>query len=172
MKVSLIAALAENRTIGRDNRIPWHLPLDLRWFQRWTLGHTVILGRRTFESIGSRPLPGRRTIVVSRREGYAPEGAEAAPSVEEALGLAEGDGEVFVAGGQEIYRAALPRASRLYLTRIHQEFPGDAFFPPFDESEFEVVEREEHPADAANPLPFTFLIYERRRGGSGPGAGA
>ncbi len=172
MTVSLIAAVAENGTIGKDNAIPWRLPLDLRWFQRRTMGHTIILGRRTLESIGGRPLPGRRTIAVSRREGLAPEGVEVVRSVAAALALAQergGNGEVFVAGGQEIYREALPRADRIYLTRIHRAFDGDAFFPPFDESEFEVVEREDHPQDETNPLPFTFLIYQRKRRGEGGG---
>jgi len=165
MRVSLIAAVAENGTIGRDNQVPWRLPLDLQWFKRWTLGHTVILGRRTLESIGGRPLPGRKNIVISRQDDFAPPDVQVARSIEEALARASDDGEVFVVGGQEIYRAALPYAWRLYLTRVHEEVPGDTFFPPFDEADFEIVEREDHPIDARHDIPFTFLIYERKGGG-------
>jgi dihydrofolate reductase len=168
MKLSLIAAVAENGTIGRDNQVPWRLPLDLQWFKRQTWGHTVILGRRTLESVDSRPLPGRRNIVVSRSLREAPEGVTVVPSFEAALEAAKSDGEVFVVGGQEIYRAALPHAFRLYITRVHAQVQGDTVFPPFDESDYYLIEREDHPADERHELPFTFLIYERKgEGGKG-----
>jgi dihydrofolate reductase len=166
MTLSLIAAVARNGTIGRDNQVPWRLPVDMQWFKRWTWGHTVLLGRRTFESIGGKPLPGRTNIVVTGREDFAPPGVTVARSVEEALAVAareDPDGEVFVVGGQEMYRATLPLADRIYLTRVHADVPGDTLFPPFDESEFEVVMGEDHPADAGTPLAFTFLIYQRKR---------
>ncbi|MEA2694283.1 MAG: dihydrofolate reductase, partial [Acidobacteriota bacterium] len=119
--------MAANRVIGDGNRLPWRLPEDLARFKRLTMGGTLILGRKTYESIG-RPLPGRKTVVVSRQPGYAPEGVLVARSIEEALERA-GEGNVWIAGGAEIYRQALDKAERLYLTRIEAEVPGDAFFP-------------------------------------------
>ena len=162
MKVSLIAALARNRVIGRDNGLPWHLPADLRRFQRLTRGHTMLMGRRTFESIGARPLPGRPLIVVSRRPG--PEGVTMARSVQEGIDLARaaGETELFVAGGTEIYRAALPVADRLHLTRIEEDIPGDAYFPEFDETAWRLVEREDHEPDGEHPYPFSFQVWDRR----------
>ena len=160
MKVSLIAAMAKNRTIGLDNALPWHLPADQRYFKAKTMGHSLVMGRRTFESIGERPLPGRKTIVVSRRRDYAPPGVEVAHSLDEALARAEGE-EVFVAGGEEIFREALPRAHRLYLTRIERDFPGDTFFPEFDESAWRLLDRERHEATAEIPFAYSFEIWEK-----------
>ncbi|HEX9941109.1 MAG TPA: dihydrofolate reductase [Thermoanaerobaculia bacterium] len=161
MRVSLIAAIASNRAIGIGNALPWRLPADQRYFKAKTMGHTLIMGRRTFESIGQRALPGRRTIVVSRRQDYAPPGVEVAQSLDEALARASGD-EVFVAGGEGIFREALSRADRLYLTRIERDFPGDTFFPAFDESVWQLVERERHEATAETPFAYSFEIWERR----------
>jgi dihydrofolate reductase len=161
MKVSLIAAMAENRAIGLENRLPWHLPADLRRFKALTLGHTLVMGRRTWESIG-RPLPGRSTIVLSRRADLAlPDGVLQASSLDEALRLAPGDDEVFVAGGEEVFRQALPRADRIYLTRIHRDFLGDTFFPEMDDGAWDLVERERHESGEAAPFAFSFLTYER-----------
>jgi len=160
MKVSLIAAMAKNRAIGVDNDLPWRLPADQRYFKAKTMGHTLIMGRRTFESIGERPLPGRKTIVVSRRQDYAPPGVEVVRSLDEALARAEGE-EVFVAGGEEIFREALPRAHRLYLTRIERDFPGDTFFPEFDESAWRLLDRERHEATAEIPFAYSFEIWEK-----------
>ena len=160
MKVSLIAAMAKNRTIGLDNALPWHLPADQRYFKAKTMGHSLVMGRRTFESIGERPLPGRKTIVVSRRRDYAPPGVEVARSLDEALARAEGE-EVFVAGGEEIFREALPRAHRLYLTRIERDFPGDTFFPEFDESAWRLLDRERHEATTEIPFAYSFEIWEK-----------
>jgi dihydrofolate reductase len=162
MRLSLIAAVAQNGTLGRDGRVPWHLPVDLRWFKRWTVGHPVLMGRKTFDSVG-KPLPARRNVVITRREGFAPPGVEVARSVEEALQRVSGCDEIFVVGGAEIYRETLLRADRLILTHIHRDFPGDAFFPPFDATEWRIVSREEHPESESNPLPFTFVVYERAR---------
>lgn len=163
MRVSLIAAVARNRVIGLGNRLPWHLPADLRRFQRLTRGHTMLVGRRTFESIGSRPLPGRPLIVVSRREAYAPAGVRMARSVQEGLDLAReaGEAELFVAGGTEIYRESLPVADRLHLTRIEEDVPGDAYFPEFDETEWRLVEREDHEPDREHPYAFSFQVWDR-----------
>jgi dihydrofolate reductase len=160
MRVSLIAAMAKNRAIGIANGLPWRLPADQRYFKAKTMGHTLIMGRRTFESIGQRPLPGRKTIVVSRRPDYAPVGVEVARSLEEALAKAEGE-EVFVAGGQGIFREALARAHRLYLTRIEQDFPGDTFFPEYDETAWHLVGRERHEATAEIPFAYSFEVWER-----------
>ena len=163
MRISLIAAVARNRVIGRDNDVPWKLPADLRRFQRLTMGHAMLMGRRTFESIGSRPLPGRPLIVVSRREDYLPAGVRVARSVQEGVGLAReaGETELFVAGGTEIYREALPIADRLHLTRIEEDVPGDAYFPEYDETQWRLVEREAHEPGDGIPFAWAFEVWDR-----------
>ena len=163
MRLSLIAAMAADGVIGRDNSLPWHLPPDLRRFKQLTMGHVLLMGRRTFESIG-QPLPGRKTIVLSRQVGWAPPDVKVAPSLKEALELAEresgGAGEIFVVGGAEIYRQTLKAADRLYLTRIEAEIPGDAWFPSFDTQAWGLVEEERHlPGDEA-PFPYRFETWE------------
>ncbi|RMH23020.1 MAG: nucleoside triphosphate pyrophosphohydrolase [Acidobacteria bacterium] len=162
--ISLLAAMSENRVIGRDGRLPWHLPADLKRVKRLTVGHTVIMGRRTFESIG-RPLPRRRSIVLSRDRRYRPAGVEVAASLEEALALAGGEEEVFVFGGAELFRLALPRARRIYLTLVHAEVEGDVHFPPWDESDWRLVEDRRYDADERHPHPYSFRLYERRSPG-------
>ena len=163
MRVSIIAAVAKNGTIGVDNRLPWRLPADLRHFKALTMGHHLIMGRKTFESVGT--LPGRTTIVVSRR-GLAecPAGVRVAPSLPEALDLARraGETEAFVAGGAEIYRAALDYADRMYLTRIERSFSGDAKFPDFDAEEWSEDEKRTVEPDEKNPHRFSFVVLERR----------
>lgn len=164
MRVTLIAAVARGRVLGLEGKIPWRLPADLRRFKERTMGHHLALGRRTWESIG-RALPGRTMVVVTRRPDYpVPEGVHVAGSLEAALKRAEGAGEteVFVAGGGEIYRQALPRADRLDLTEVDLEVEGDTFFPEIDEGEWREVSREEHPADDRNPHPYRFRVLERR----------
>jgi len=161
MRTSLIAAMARNRVIGRDNRVPWRLPADLRRFKQLTMGHILIVGRKTFDSIGCRPLPGRRMVVVTRQEGYAPEGVLVARSIEEALALGRGDDEVFVAGGAEIYRQSLPVADRLQLTLIEEDFPGDVYFPEFDPADWRLVEREDHGPTDDVPFSWSFLVFDR-----------
>jgi dihydrofolate reductase len=158
--VSLIAAVAENGTIGRAGGLPWHLPDDLRWFKQLTMGHAVVIGRRTYESVG-RPLPGRRWIVLSRDPGFRPFGAETAPDLGAALTRA-GAGEIFVAGGAAVYRVALPLADRLYLTVVHTDVAGDTRFPPVDFDDWTLVEERSHPADERHAHAFTFRTYERR----------
>ncbi len=160
MKVSLIAAMSENRVIGRGNRVPWHLPDDLKRFKRRTLGHHLIMGRKTFDSIG-KPLPQRTSIVITRRGDYRPDGVLVAHSIDEALHLAEGDDEVFVAGGEEIYRLALDRADRIYLTIGHALIEGDASFPPFDPGAWTLIEDERHEADDRHDYAFSIRTYER-----------
>ncbi len=166
MRLSIIAAVASNGVIGRKGGLPWRLPEDLRRFKRLTMGHFLVVGRKTFESIG-RPLPGRRIVVLSRRAAWHPPGVIVVHTLDEALRhvASAGEGEeVFIGGGAEVYAETLPIAERLYLTRIEREIPGDTFFPEFDEAAWSLVRRERHPkAD----LPHTFLVYERRDHGSG-----
>jgi dihydrofolate reductase len=162
MRVALIAAVAQNGVIGVDNRLPWRLPPDLRRFKQLTLGHTLVMGRKTFESIG-RALPGRTTIVVSRSGFRVPEGVHAATSIDDALAQAAmaGETETFVAGGAEIYRAALARADRLYLTHVLADFAGDTHFPALDLGAFHVSSREPHAASDEAPFAYEFVVYDR-----------
>lgn len=161
MKVSLILAMADNRVIGRDGGLPWHLPADLARFKELTVGHTIVMGRKTFESIG-RPLPRRRSVVLSRDPGYRAEGAEVAGSLEEALELAAEDGEVFVIGGAAVLAEALALAERLYLTRVHADVEGDVVCPPLDDGSWRIVQEERHAADQRHAYPFTFQVYDRQ----------
>jgi len=158
--LSLLVAMSENRVIGKDGALPWHLSADLKRFKRLTMGHTLVMGRRTHESIG-QPLPGRRTIVLTRQTVYSPEGVETASNLATALELAAEDSEVFVVGGAEVYADALPEADRIYLTRIHAQFEGDTSFPPLDKSVWRLVESERHPADDGFPHDYSFEIWER-----------
>lgn len=160
MTVSLVAAVAENGVIGRAGGLPWHLPDDLRWFKQLTMGHVVVIGRRTYESVG-RPLPGRRWIVLSRDPGFRPTGAETAPDLGAALGRA-GAGETFVAGGATVYQAALPLADRIYLTVVHADVAGDTRFPPVNLDDWTLVNERSHSADERHAHAFTFRTYERR----------
>jgi len=162
MRVSIIAAVAENGVIGREGRLPWHLPDDLRRFKQLTMGHTLVMGRKTWDSIG-RPLPGRRMVVLTRQTDFRPDGVEVASSLDDALAIARaaGDDEAFLIGGAEIYRLAWPRAERLYLTRVHANVPGDAHFPDVDWSQWERVDSQDHSSDANHEFAFTFETYRR-----------
>jgi dihydrofolate reductase len=160
-RISIIAAVARNRAIGRANRMPWRLPEDLKRFRRLTLGHAVVMGRRTFDSIG-KPLPGRDNIVVTRSRDWSHPGCRAADSIEAALGSTPTSQEAFVIGGAEIYRLALPRAARLYLTEIERDFDGDAFFPEFDRSRWREVSRESRVLDGPEGFAYHFVVYEPR----------
>jgi dihydrofolate reductase len=161
--ISIIAAMDRRRGIGVDNKLPWRLSADLKRFRELTMGHHVIVGRKTFESIG-RPLPGRRMIVVTRDRNYKAEGCDLAHSVEDATRMARerGESEVFICGGAEIYAQSIEVADRMYLTFVDAEVEADTFFPQFDESEW--VERESfyQPADEMNQYPFTFRELVRR----------
>ncbi len=165
MRIALVAALARNGIIGKGNALPWHLPADLRHFRRLTLGKPVLMGRRTYESIG-HPLPERINIVVSRTPNYRAPGSIVVSSLEDGIeaGIAmAGDcEELMVIGGAALYRAALPLAERLYLTRIEAEVEGDVRFVDYEEAEWEEVAREEHPADARNPFPYRFVTLQRK----------
>ena len=156
--VYLVAAVAENGVIGANGKLPWHLPEDLQHFKRLTVGHPVIMGRKTWESIG-RPLPNRNNIVVSRRHDFRAAGASVASSLEDALALCPGSGLVFVIGGNELFRAAFPYAAGLVLTRIHRSYEGDTCFPEMEPADWKEMRREEHVA--ANGIRFDFVWYER-----------
>ena len=163
MKISMIAAMAHDRVIGKDNQMPWHLPADLAHFKRVTLGKPVLMGRKTFESIG-RPLPGRRNLVISRNPDYQAEGIEVVGSVEAALALLAGSSveELMVIGGGHLYAEMLPSADCLYLTQIDLAVEGDTRFPAFDDGQWQRVDCESHPADEKNPHLYSFETWQRR----------
>jgi len=163
-RVSLIAAVARNKVIGRDNRIPWRLPEDLKHFRKLTMGHAVIMGRKTFESIvafSGKPLPGRDNIVITRSRDWSVNGCRIAHSLDEALVAVQRGQEAFVIGGAEIYALALPLASRLYMTEIGRDFTGDAFFPEFDRSRWQEIAREKHEPGGEEGFGYAFVEYAR-----------
>jgi len=153
--ISLIAAMARNRVIGRNNKMPWHLPADLRWFRETTMGNPLIMGRKTFESIG-HALPGRKNIVVTRQQGFAPAGCVVAHGLRPAIELCTGADEVFICGGEAVFREAMALADRIYLTIIDKEFDGDAFFPEVPD---DFVETERRSYD--DVLHYDVVRYER-----------
>lgn len=155
--------MSENRVIGRGGGLPWHLPDEMKHFMRLTTGHTVVMGRKTFESINCKPLPNRRNIIVTRNTDYpAAPGIETAPSVAAAIDLASQPAtEIFICGGEHVYQEALPLADRLYLTLVHAEFDGDAHFPEFDESEWTLTDQVHHDTDDKHAHAFTFRCFER-----------
>jgi dihydrofolate reductase len=163
MRVSIIVAVAENGVIGRGGKLPWRLSDDLRRFKKLTMGHTVIMGRRTWESIG-RPLPGRQMVVVSRQPDYEATGCQVVPNLDEALEIAQqaGDDEAFVIGGAEVYRLALPRADRLYVTRVHANVEGDTRFHEFNLAQWKLLELNRVDADERNEFAFSMEVYQRR----------
>jgi dihydrofolate reductase len=172
MRVTFLVAAADNGVIGRANRLPWHLPADMRYFARTTRGATLLMGRKTYDSLGAtaerpNPLPGRRLIVVSRAPEALPHGEEvtAVGGVRDGIGRAEemGCDELFVVGGAQVFAEAWPLADRLRLTRVHAEPEGDTQFPEPDPAEWAVVEADRHPADADNPHAATFWVLDRRR---------
>lgn len=160
MRISIIAAMAENRVIGRDNALPWHLPEDLKHFRNLTMGHHILMGRKTFESIG-KPLPGRISVVISRNPGFHHPGILRASSIEEAISLCKGDDEIFLIGGAELYRQAIEVADRMYLTEIRVCFEGDASFPEFSPASWREIFRESHSSE--NGLQFDFAVYDKNR---------
>ncbi|HKQ73353.1 MAG TPA: dihydrofolate reductase [Blastocatellia bacterium] len=165
MIVSIIAAMDKKRGIGIDNRLPWRLSADLRRFKELTMGHHIIVGRKTFESIG-RPLPGRKMIIVTRDSSYKAEGCDVAHSVEAAIRLSRerGESEVFICGGAEIYAQSIEITDRMYLTFVDAEVTADTFFPEFDEREWSERESFNQPADEKNQYTFTFKALARRSG--------
>ncbi|MBI2312538.1 MAG: dihydrofolate reductase [Betaproteobacteria bacterium] len=161
-RISIIVAVARNGVIGRDNKLPWHLPADLKYFKALTLGHHLVMGRKTFESIG-KALPGRTSVVVTRQPGYRAPGVIVAGSVEQALAACAADTEVFVIGGAELFAQILERANRLYFTEIQRDFVGDVLLPEFDRSQWREVSRERHRVDGPGGLEYHFVVYERAR---------
>jgi dihydrofolate reductase len=162
VRISIVAAIARGRVIGRDNAIPWRIPEDARRFRAITMGHPVVMGRRTWDSLPARyrPLPGRRNVVLSRDPDWRASGAERAGSLDEALRLVDGAARVFVIGGADVYSAALPVADDLLLTEIDADVDGDTVFPPFDVAQYEETSRERLVSDAGVPL--SFVTYSRR----------
>ena len=167
MNLAIIVAQAKNRVIGINNKLPWHLPEDLRYFKQVTMGKPIIMGRNTYESIG-RPLPGRTNIVITRQNHYAPEGVRVVNSLDEAVELAEsialinGIDEAMVIGGAQIYEQALASAHRLYLTEVDAEIEGDAWFPEFERQEWSEVGREDFSAEGPNPYNYSFIVLDRK----------
>jgi len=163
----MIAAVAENGVVGRNNQLPWYLPEDLKYFKRITMGKPIMMGRKTFASIG-KPLPGRTNIVVSGQAGLSVPGVRVVPDVKSGVALAsaiaeiDGCEELMIIGGAQIYALCLPLAQRLYLTEVHAAVEGDAYFPAWDRSHWLECSREHHSAAGANPLDYSFVVYERR----------
>ena len=158
--ISIVVAISENNAIGKNNQLLWHLPADLKHFKEITSEHTIIMGRKTYDSIG-RPLPNRRNIVITRKVGLVIPNVEVVNSLQEAILLCEAENEVFIIGGAEIYKQALTLANRIYLTIVHQNYQADAFFPELKESEWKEVAKEHHQADEKNNLAYTFSTLER-----------
>jgi dihydrofolate reductase len=160
MTVSIIVAIGENHAIGKNNQLLWHMPNDLKHFKDITSGRTIIMGRKTFDSVG-KPLPRRRNIVVTRQDITIP-GCEVVKSIEDGLTLCKDEDEVFIGGGAEIYKLAMHLTDRIYLTVIHKRFDADTFFPEIDKSEWKEVKREDFEPDEKNPLPYSFITLERQ----------
>ena len=162
MIISMIVAVAENNVIGKDNGMLWHIPADLKYFKAVTMGHHIIMGRKTHEAMG-RVLPGRTNVIISRQENYEVEDAIVVHSLEEALKVAEqnGETEAMILGGGTIYEQAISMANRIYLTRIYASFEGDTFFPELDENVWIETKQDRHEADEKNPIAYDFLEYER-----------
>jgi len=161
MKISLIAAMADNRVIGIENRLPWNLPGDMQWFRRHTMGKPIVMGRKTFESIG-KALPGRTNIVVTRDASFFAADCVVVNSIEGAIEAAGDADEMMVIGGASFYEQTLPQADRLYLTLVHADIEGDAWFPVVEFSQWHMVSEEKHLADESNPYDYSFLVLERK----------
>ena len=157
--VSIIVAVAQNGTIGDKNSLLWHISEDMRFFKRTTSGHPVIMGRKTYDSLG-RPLPNRTNVVISRTAEHI-EGCQIARSLEEAIALFPAEEEIFIIGGAQIYALALEVADHIYLTRVEHDYEGDTSFPKWDESKWQLVDREAYPCGEKYPYPFAFERYER-----------
>lgn len=160
--ISLIFAMGRNREFGLNNRLPWHLPADLQYFKKTTMGHPVLMGRKTFESIG-KPLPGRTNLVLTRDKAFRADGVQVIHSLEDVIGVWGEDKELFVIGGIEVFKAALPYADRMYMTWIDGDFEADTFFPAVREEDWRLLSSEPGVVDEKNHYPHEFRIYERVR---------
>jgi len=161
MTKTIVVAISENNAIGKDNQLLWYLPADLKHFKNITTGHTVIMGRKTFDSVG-RPLPNRRNIIITRHVMHI-EGCELVSSIDAALALCADEEEVFIVGGAEIYRQSIDLTDRIYLTIVHQKFDADTFFPEIDYDEWMETEREDHQPDEKNKLAYSFITLEKKK---------
>jgi dihydrofolate reductase len=159
-RICLIAALAANRVIGRNNALPWRLPADLKRFKALTMGHPVVMGRKTYESIGG-PLPGRRNLVITRNRSYSAAGCELVHSLDEAIAACHDAGEIFIIGGAQLYRESLPHAHCLEFTEIQADFEGDAVFPAYSPAQWRETAREIHGNEPGSPFRYDFVRYER-----------
>jgi len=164
-RISIIVAMAHNRTIGINNTLPWRCPEDLKRFKTLTMGHHMIMGRKTYDSIG-KPLPGRTTVVVTRNPDLKIDGCIVTRSLNEAIAACTGDDEIFIVGGAELYALALPLVTTLYITEIQQEVEGDAYFPPFGRNEWEEVSREQRSQQQPQTLTYHFVTYRRKTASS------
>jgi dihydrofolate reductase len=162
MILKSIVAYADNRVIGKDNDLIWHLPDDLKHFKDHTRGRTIIMGRKTWDSLGGRPLPKRRHIVITRSEGFEANGAEVVHSLEDALALAQGEELVYIVGGAQIYKLALPYVDYMEITEVHATPDGDAYFPEWDKSQFELISQDHRPSDERHEFSFTFKTWKRK----------
>lgn len=160
--ISIIVAVSEDLGIGKDNELLWHLPEDLKRFKKLTVGKTVIMGKKTWESLPKRPLPGRKNIVLTDIRGECFDGAVTAYSIEDSLSKCEKGEDVFIIGGGSVYRQFMPVADRLYITHVHEKAPADIFFPKIDPKIWKVIEKEEFKADEGNGIPYTYVIYLRK----------
>lgn len=163
MKLSIIVAISENNVIGKDNGLLWRLSGDMQFFKKTTTGHHIIMGRKTFDSLGKRLLPNRTSVVITRNNDYEmPEGGILAHSVDEAVAKIQNETEAFIIGGEQIYKASLPLVDTLYVTRVHHSFEGDAFFPEIDLMQWELVSEEHHFADEKNEYDYSFQTFVRK----------
>jgi dihydrofolate reductase len=163
MIISIIVAVGQRGEIGKDNALLWKLPNDMRWFVKNTKGKPIVMGRKTFESFGAKPLPNRKNIVITRDENYSAEGAVVVHNIDDAIAAAEPADEVMIIGGAEFYKQLLPRAQRLYLTRVEGSFDADAFFPMIPEYEWKETFCEEHDRDDEHEFEYVFRILERTK---------
>ena len=163
--ITLIAVLDNNNLIGSNNTLPWHLPADLKHFKQTTLHHTVVMGRKTFDSIGRRPLLHRTNIVVTRNVNYQSDEVIVVNSLEQAIDAATDENEIFIAGGAQIYRDAVSYADKLVITRVHHTFEGDTYFPAIDEQQWKEMHQEYHQPDEKNTYPYSFHTYMRKNTG-------
>jgi len=160
-KITLIVAAAENNAIGKDNQMPWHLPNDFKYFKKTTLGHSVVMGRKTFDSIG-KPLPERRNIILTRDQDYTSPDVDVANSVDDVLTYCRDEREIFVIGGANVFKQFMPLAQKVYLTRVHTAIDGDAFFPELSENEWQLTRSEHHQKDEKHAFDYSFEVWERR----------
>ncbi len=159
--LSIICAMDQNRLIGKNNALPWHLPADLAFFKQTTMGKPILMGRKTYESIG-RPLPGRQNIIISRDTNYQAEGCDCCTDIDTALALAADHAEIMLIGGASLYQQTLERAQQLYLTHIHASFEGDAWFPEVNQNDWLITWQEDHTADEKNRFDYSFVKYSRK----------